>query len=148
MAIKLKWANLRSMAFKESLDKMVKTPMGFELGLKMSLLGRDIQKQHALCNETFDGLVKKFGKPNPEMPGEYLIDKTKREQFNDEVKKLDEHEFELARRDKIDVKVLAEHCAEFSKRSNDPSRELTPEDMINLEPLLLPLENPLASVSR
>lgn len=125
--ITLTWGNLRDREFMASLGKLYAQPMGFDLGLNFALLGKEIKKQQKLCDTTHEGILKKFGTADLEKPGVYKLADATREEYAEEMMKLDAHAFEL----KIP-------CFDAAKLSEVV--KFSPQDLMLLEPLLRPLE--------
>lgn len=127
--IKLTWGNLRAQDFVNSFAKLAKKPMGYDIGSRLALIGNELQRQQKLLEETHEGLLKKFGSVDEKRPGFYNLKPETRAEYDEEIKKLDAHEFKV-RIKKFDAKQLCD------------SAQLTAEDMILLENILLPIENP------
>jgi len=130
--IKLTWGNLRDRDFMTSLGKLYGQPLGYEYGSKLAIIGREVKKQEALCNETHLGLLKKYGTPDKEKRGVFQLHDATREEFDAELKKMDAHEFTLTF-GKFDAMKLEEAC------------KFSPQDLMLLEPLLMPFEIPAES---
>jgi hypothetical protein len=113
----------------QSLGKLYSQPMGFDFGMRFALLGREIKKQQKLCDEVYLGILKKHGNTDPESKDRYNIPEANREAYAAELKKLNEHSF--------DVKINRFDAAKLSEVI-----KFSPQDLMLLEPLLLPLELP------
>lgn len=125
--IKLTWENVGDNNFMGSLAKLLEAPMGYDLGMRFALLGREIKKQKQLRGDTYDSILKKYGKPDKDKRGTYNIPPDKIEEYNEELKKLDAHTF--------DVKL-----AKFDAKKLSGVIEILPQDIMLLEPILLPLD--------
>lgn len=126
--ITLTWGNLRDREFMNSMGKLYAQPMGYEFGMRFALLGREIKKQQKLCDTTHEGILKKYGTPDAEKPGVYKLAEATKDEYVKEMEKLDAHEFTV-RISKFDASKLSE-VVKFS-----------PQDLMLLEPLLLPFES-------
>lgn len=127
--ITLTWGNLRDFEFKASLGKLYAKPMGYSEGMRFALMGREIKKQQTLCDETHTGILKKYGIPDTEKPGVFTIPEANRETYAKEMEKLDATKFEV-RVNRFDALKLSETI------------EFSPQDLMLLEPILLPFEIP------
>lgn len=127
--ITMTWGNLRDNEFVMSLEKLFGKGLGFENGVRLALLGQEIKAQRKLLTETHETILKKFGTPDKERPGMYNIPENQREGYAEEMKKFEEHPFETKIK-RFDALKLSE------------SIDFTPQDLMLLEPLLLPFEIP------
>lgn len=133
--ITLTWGNVRDQNFMTSLGTVCAKPVGYDVGMKIALIGREIKKQQKLLDETHEGVLKKYGTPIEGQPGRYNIKPETRKEYDAEMAKIDAHEFTV-KVNKLDPKELSEQMG-----------KLAPQDLILLEPLLKPLEGtPLAAV--
>lgn len=131
--ITMTWGTIRDRDFQVAIDKVIKQPMGFELGQKFVLIGRELKKQKSLLDECHEKLLKEFAKPDPKAPGNYLLNEGTQEKFNDEMKKLLANRFDILV-NKIDSLKLSEKI------------DLSPQDWIVLEPLFKPIPPDLKAV--
>jgi hypothetical protein len=125
--IKLTWGNLRNSEFMQSLGKIYGQAMGFDVGMKLALLGREIKKQQKLCDETHLGILKKYGTEDEKKPGFYQIKEEYRKEYAAEMEKLDAHDFSV-KINRVDASKLAE-TVQFS-----------PQDLMLLEPVFAPFD--------
>lgn len=125
--IKLTWGNLRDTEFMRSLGKLFGQPMSYDYGCRFTLLGREIKKQQKLCDETHLGILKKYGTPDKEKTGVYQLHDATREEYAEEMKKLDDHEFTV-RVQKFDGQALSEIV------------KMSPQDLMLIEGILLPID--------
>lgn len=127
--VKLTWGNLRSADFMQSFTKLVKKPLGYDLGCRFALIGSEMQKQQKILQETHEGILKKYGSADEARPGFYNLKPESRVEYDAEIEKVDNHEFTV-RIKKFDAKALCDIA------------QLSGEDLILLQDILLPLENP------
>ena len=125
--IKITWGNLRDREFMGALGKLYGQPMDYADGMKFALVGREIKKQQKLCDQVHEGLLKKFGTPDPEKRGFYKLHEETKEEYAKEIEKLDATVFE--------VKV-----EKFNAQNLSKSIKFSPQDLMMLEPLLQPFE--------
>jgi hypothetical protein len=125
--IKITWGNLRDRDFMQSLGKLYGQPMGYLEGMKFALIGREIKKQQKLCDQVHEGLLKKFGTPDPEKKGIYKLNEATIEDYKKEMEQLDATGFE--------VKV-----AKFDPAKLSEIVKFSPQDLMLLEPLFTPFE--------
>lgn len=127
----LTWGNLRDKAFLETFFKVMKMPMDYDLGSKFALINMEMEKQVALCNATYDSILRKYGEPVADEPGQYKISAENRDSYLSEIEKLEATSFRVRVR-----KVNGKHLAD-----NLPSdKRLTPQELVFLSPILEPLD--------
>lgn len=127
--ITLTWGNLRNGEFRASLGKLYAKPMGYSEGMRFALLGKEIKKQQALCEETHAGMLKKYGTPDPERTDVFSIPEANQAAYTTDMTKLDATTFTI-KVSRFDALKLSE------------SIEFSPQDLMLLEPILLPFEIP------
>lgn len=124
------WGNLRDREFMNSFGMLFAKPMGYDFGMRLALIGREVKKQQKLCDEVHLNILKKYGDEDKEKPGVYSIREVTRKEYIEDMTKLDKTEFTV-RVTKLDALKLSE-TVQFS-----------PQDLLLLEPLLLPFEIPV-----
>lgn len=132
--ITLTWGDLRSQDFQEAIDRLIKKPMGFELGQKFVLIGRELKKQKAMMIECHEKLLKEFGTPDPKVKGSYVIPDGSTDKFAAEMKKMIEHRFEI-KLSKFDPVKISEKI------------DLCPQDWLALDMMMAEIKEPLKAVS-
>lgn len=138
--ITLTWGNLKNRDFCEAIDKVCNKPMGFELGQKFVLIGRELKKQDELMKETHLKLLKEFGKPDPDPKkrDQYTLNEATITQFEAEYKKLLAHSFDI-RVSRIDATKLSE------KIDLSPSEWLALDNLLSLNEVATELK-PVPSI--
>lgn len=128
--IKLTWGNLRDREFLTALGKLFAQPMGFDLSRDFVLIGKEIKVQQKMMDETHEKMLKKYGVADTERKGFYNIPEgANREEYAEEIKKLEANTFKI-RIKRFDPEEIAKLI------------QLSPQDFLFLEPLLLPIELP------
>lgn len=133
--ITLTWENLRDPEFINSLERLYRQPLPFQLIQKFVLIYKEVRAQQKLLEECHQKLLDSFGTPKkqdpktPPMMGiQYDIPPEKVKEFNDEWLKLLETKFKI-RVSKLDSKKLSEKI------------DLSPKEWILLEAIFLPFED-------
>jgi hypothetical protein len=95
--IKLTWGHLNTHDFVVSLQKLYKSPIGFEAASKLKLLVKKIEEQQKKMVEPHLDILKKYGIENAEQPGTYNIseDPTTRNQYIDAMNGYNKTPFEV-----------------------------------------------------
>lgn len=127
--ITITWGSLGDQEFLMSIHKLFGKGVGFDIGMRLALLGKEIKNQQKLRTETHEGILKKFGNADKDRPGMYNIPPEKREAYTEEMKKLDAHTFETK-------------IKRFEAQAVSSAVDFTPQDLMLLEPLFLPFEIP------
>ena len=132
--IELSWGNLKNNDFMMSLQKLFAAPMGFHNAQKFVLLGRAIKDQQAIVEATHKKILEKFGTPEENNPGSFTIPEENRKGYGEEMEKLMKNKFKC-RIKRVDASSLQD-TVKFS-----------PQDLLLLEDILLPLEELEGEVS-
>jgi hypothetical protein len=129
--IKLTWGELRDNEFMHALEGLFEKKQGYDVAMKIALLGEEIKKQRTLLNNAHEALLKEFGTPDPAKRGHYKLNDATIDKYEEEMKKLYDHSFEV-KVNKFDAKKLSEKY------------EFSPKELIFLKPLFMSFEESAA----